>query len=361
MNRRVTIREIAEVLGVHLTTAARALKNDPRISEATRKQVNEEARKRKYVPDPMLSAIAEYRKRIRPAGFQGTMAWVTNFPTRDGWRNGATEAFHDGALERCSEIGYHLETFWLKENGMTFRRASTVLAARGIRGLILCPHSANRGHVRLLWDKFALVTIGYSIIRPKLHMVTTAHFEAVVICVRRLRAMGFRRIGMALGGAFDERTAHMWTAAFRSEIPIVPASVEIPIFSPKDFRLETFHAWFERYRPEAIVTANGEVIDWLRKLGYSVPGDVSVALINIHLGRKDLTGTVERSDLVGRFAVDHVVGMLQRGEYGLPSVATRLLVDPEWVDGATIEPKHLSKSDAQKVRPAFGRARTRED
>ena len=232
---------------------------------------------------------------------------------------------------------------------MTFRRASTVLAARGIRGLILCPHSANRGHVRLLWDKFALVTIGYSIIRPKLHMVTTAHFEAVVICVRRLRAMGFRRMGMALGGAFDERTAHMWTAAFRSEISIVPASVEIPVFSPRDFRLETFQEWFERYRPEAIVTANAGLIDWLRELGYSVPGDVSVAVINIHLGKQDLAGTVERSDLVGRFAVDHVVGMLQRGEYGLPAVATRLLVDPEWVDGPTIDPKNPAKQHAKRI------------
>lgn len=338
MNRRITIRDIARAAGVHLSTAARALKNDPRISEPTRRRIAGAARELGYVPDPMMSAFAEYRKRTRASAFQGTIAWVTNHPRRDDWRNATTDLYYAGALERCREIGYNLETFWLRENGMTSARASAVLSARGIRGLILAPQHADRGHVRLQWDKFAAVAIGYSIIRPKLNLVATAHFEAGVVCVRRLRSMGYRRIGMAIWSSANERSAHFWTGAFHTEIRIVPESAGIPIYAPRNFDRDSFHAWFKAHRPEAIITVNDPVVQWLRELGYSVPGEVGVAVLNINPGWKGLAGAVELSEPIGRSAVDVLAGMLQRGEYGLPAVPTRVLVDPEWVDGPTLRP-----------------------
>jgi LacI family transcriptional regulator len=48
MQKRITIKDIARELNVHHSTVSRALRNDPRVNEATRKLVLESARKNEY-------------------------------------------------------------------------------------------------------------------------------------------------------------------------------------------------------------------------------------------------------------------------------------------------------------------------
>ena len=49
----VTIKELADYLGVSIGTVSRALNNDPKIAEATRKKVKELAEKLEYVPSSL--------------------------------------------------------------------------------------------------------------------------------------------------------------------------------------------------------------------------------------------------------------------------------------------------------------------
>src|ERR1017187_5569433 len=59
---RVTLSDIARQLEVSHTTVSRALRDDPQISKTTRKQVQKAVQKMGYRPDPMLSALAHYRR-----------------------------------------------------------------------------------------------------------------------------------------------------------------------------------------------------------------------------------------------------------------------------------------------------------
>ncbi|MDD5350078.1 MAG: LacI family DNA-binding transcriptional regulator, partial [Chthoniobacteraceae bacterium] len=115
MQTRVTLRDVAAKAGVHHTTASRALKNDPRVCPETLAKIKAIAEQMGYTPDPMLSALNAYRNASGHSQNHGTIAWLTNYPTRDGWRISSCYALYfRGASEQLLRHGYHLEEFWLQ-------------------------------------------------------------------------------------------------------------------------------------------------------------------------------------------------------------------------------------------------------
>ena len=357
MQPRVTLRDVAAKAGVHHTTASRALKNDPRVCAETLTKIRTLATQMGYMPDPMLSALNAYRHASRPSQFHGTVAWVTNFSTRDGWRSswGATqsscyELYFQGASDQLARHGYKLEEFWLQEPRMTARRSSQVLLHRGIRGLLLCPLPISRGHLSLQWEKFSAVSFGYSLLRPKLHLFSAAHFRAIITSMRKLRARGYQRIGMVTSYAMDERMDRMWTAAYRAELPKLPQSQAIPIYLYMDGKNhdsaaarkqieKAFLKWYRDYKPEAILTSSSPVLTWLKAGGYKVPQDVAVVSAALQEDEPLMSGIAEASRAIGGAAADFLVSMLQRGEHGLPRVPQRVLLEGSWLEGKTIEKK----------------------
>ncbi len=61
---QVTIKDIARELGISPSTVSKALKNHPDISESTRKQVSELARKLNYYPNPIALSLRSARSKI---------------------------------------------------------------------------------------------------------------------------------------------------------------------------------------------------------------------------------------------------------------------------------------------------------
>ncbi len=357
MQHRVTLRDVAAKAGVHHTTASRALKNDPRVHGETLTRIKTLATEMGYMPDPMLSALNAYRHASRPSQYHGTVAWVTNFSTRDGWRSSwgihktsCYELYYQGSAEQLARHGYKLEEFWLQEPGMTARRSSQVLLHRGIRGLLLCPLPVNRGHLSLQWDRFAAVSFGYSLFRPNLHLFSAAHFRAMVTCMRKLRAAGYQRIGLVTSYGTDERMDRMWTAAYRAELPASPRSETIPMHLYSDGKNndstaarkqneKAFLKWFREHRPEVIVTSSSPVLEWLRAGDFQVPRDVAVVSAALQEDEPVVSGIVEASREIGSAAADFLVSMLQRGEHGIPRVPQRVLLEGSWFEGKTVDKK----------------------
>jgi len=342
MKRRVTIQTIAARAAVHFTTVAEALKNGPRVKPATRERIQALARQMGYVPDPMLSALSAYRKAIKPPIYHETLAWVTTHPIRDGWRRDFG-TFRDGAAERAAELGFRLEDFWAKQPGMTSREASRQLFSRGIRGLLIAPLFAARGHLSLEWDRFSSVALGYTLTKPRMNAVSTTHYRAVITSMRRLKAAGHRRIGWVSCSIVDERTDRLWISGFLSDQGLDALQSE-SLFSFRAFEPKAFLAWYHRFLPDAIVTscldANAvEFVDLLRARGCRIPGDLSVAVVNLQK-ESDLSGVIEPNFLLGRTAVDLVARMLQTGEHGVPERPLLQLIDGSWNEGATIDRRH---------------------
>jgi DNA-binding LacI/PurR family transcriptional regulator len=345
MQDRVTLRDVAIKAGVHHTTVSRALKNDPRICAETLVKIKALAEQMGYTPDPMLSALNAYRHASKLPQYHGTVAWVTNFPKRDEWHDSLCyRLYFQGAIEQLKRHGYQLENFWLRESNLSARRASQVLLHRGIRGLIICPLPVSRGHLSLQWEKFSAVTFGYSLVRPRLHLFSAAHFRAVITGMRKLRTLGYRRIGMVTAHDMNERMDRMWTAAYRSELPTLPRGKTLPICllgagtrsytdSGGGYKQQVLK-WYHTHKPEAIITPTIPVLEWLTEEGYSIPKDVAVVSMSLQAEART-PGIVEASQEIGSAAADFLVSMLQRGEYGVPSTAQRVLLEGKWFAGET--------------------------
>jgi DNA-binding LacI/PurR family transcriptional regulator len=244
--------------------------------------------------------------------------------------------------------GYRLEPFWLREPGFTARRSSQVLLHRGIRGLAICPLEISRGHLSLQWEKFSAVSFGYSLVGPRLHLFSAAHYRAMIAGIRKLRALGYRRIGMVTSHEFDERMDRLWTAAYGAELPTLPRSQNVPIClleadghsstaAEKDHK-KALLKWYRTHKPEAIVTPATPVFEWLTEEGYHVPEDVAVVSLSLHK-EGFVSGIVESARETGRAAANFLAGMLQRGEYGIPSIAQRVLLEGKWFAGKTVCPE----------------------
>ncbi|MSU49541.1 MAG: LacI family transcriptional regulator [Opitutus sp.] len=338
---RVTQRELARLARVSHTTVSLALREHPSIPPATRARIAALARKHRYRPDPMLAALNAYRVNRTPSRFQGTLAWLTSFATPRAWRDMVqAEGYFFGAQAQAQRLGYKLEEYWIADPALSARRSSEVLQARGVRGVIVAPLPVAHGELALAWDRFSAVALGYSLVRPQLHVVMNHQFRNMRHLVQQLHALGHRRIGFAMPATTDERVDHNYLGGFwiaQQELP--RGAARLTPWLAATFAEEGFRAWVRRSGPDAVITSASwahHVIDWLGAGGRRVPRDVGVAVASIPFGDRTISGIDENVRAVGAMAVDTVVGMIHRNETGVPATPWRILAEGTWFQGKTV-------------------------
>lgn len=338
----VTLRQVAQRAGVSVMTASRVLRNQGNVSPATREAVLTATRELGYRPNPLVSALMTYRRASRVIRDTLTLAFVTNFPTRVGWRNSRINAdFFEGAAAACERQGYKLEEFWLRDQNMSAKRLSQILYHRNIPGMLIAPLPVALGHLRLEWEMFSAVALGYSLAFPRLHRAVNHQFRSIRTALRRLRKSGYHRIGLALKSSIDERVEHHYTGGYLVEQHRTEKTHRVPPLVPadRDWSMATFEKWYLKHRPEVIITHHEEVLTWLRELGANVPKEVGVVHINLPDRSGNLAGIYQNGHEVGVVAADFLIAMLQRNERGVPALPHSILVEGSWIEGATLLPR----------------------
>ena len=346
-SRRITVRDIAKRAGVHFTTVSRALAKHPSIPTRTCDRIRKIADELKYVPDPMLSALTTYRTRLATPTFHGNIAWLTNGFTREGWNCcGTFDLYFQGANRRAQELGYRLEEFWMREPGMTSRRIVEILTARNIRGLILSPQPRSKMRVRLDWARFAAVTFGFTLAWPNLHLVTGNCFHSVQEVARHLRALGYRRLGLVLTAGSNVRVNHAWSGGFLSLQQEWPRDQKIPLHIARNITEHGFLKWVKTHRPDVVISQEVSLIKVLEQNGYQVPADIGFAsqTLTSYAHTRKIAGFDENAMEAGAVAVNLLVGMMHRGEWGIPQLTQNILIKGTWREGDTVTRQNYLKS-----------------
>ena len=330
----VTVRDIAAATGLHHTTVSLGLRNSPRLRPETLRKIQDAAKRLGYAPDPMLSALNAYRQSKRAPHYQATIAWINNWPDRDELLTISTfRQYYDGACDRCRQLGYALEDFWLAKPGMNPERMVGILQARNIQGLLMSPQAHARTLSPLDYSHFSAVAFGYSIQPPVLNVVTNHHFHSINLLVSKLMELGYRRIGLNVSPDWDEKVENAWIGGLKLAWDKHPELIPIPNCGGS--WEAPFERWVKRHRPDVVVSYN-EVPRVLKEMGYSIPRDIGFASLDLKANEEILSGLNENSFYIGQKAVDVLVGLLHRGERGMPEVPTRLLVESTWMPGKTL-------------------------
>jgi LacI family transcriptional regulator len=347
MAHRISIREIARKAGVHHTTVSMALRNHPELPKETCQRLQALAEKMGYRPDPMLVSLAAYRQsRVAPQ-YKSTIGIISGHAEPDGWHQGFNVSgikFYNGIVARSKELGYHIEEFSPVAMKVKPDKLAKILVNRGIRGLIIPPRQRARGFLKLDWTHFSAVTIGYSLVYPELHRVTSNHAGSMVMVLRKLRQLGYRRIGVAIAQEFDERVNRGYSSGYAAGSRLYNEKDLIPWFTlnTTSSELGAFKTWLKKYKPEVIVGLNFQLTNWIFDMGLKIPEDYAFVHLNLTYvdgkspdREKITTGIYQKQAVVGAAAIDLLSGMIQRNECGIPEDPKIMLVQGAWIAGET--------------------------
>jgi LacI family transcriptional regulator len=332
MHIRPTLRDIAKATGFHFTTVGLAMRGDPRILPATAEKIRQVAADMGYTQDAMLSALSSYRH-AKQSRFAGLIGYLHTYDLpKDYVTNHRSRQTHTAAENRARELGFKLEPIDVRADGLTGKRLTALLRARGIRGLVLPPLMPVPDHfVELDWDQFVTVAIGYSIITPKTYRAAFNQAYSMKLALRELRQLGYRRIGLQMYHEADVRTNGNTLGAYLADQMRQPESDRLPPLFTAEIPPTNLAQWLDRYRPDCILAASDSPLPLLKKLGLKVPEDIGFAVLSRDGEASPVAGIDEQADLLGESAVDFAVSLLRNNQHGLPQYPRVVLVESRWV------------------------------
>ena len=334
----VTLRDIARRLDVSHTTISRALRNDLEISKKTRERVQVVAQEMGYRPNPMLNALAHYRRGKTKLPIAAELAWFNHWPNPEKLRSFKEfNLYWQGAFEEADRCGFRLEEFTLKNASL--ERLEKILRARNIRGILLPPLGNFAPDYRQVnWDDFCIVRFGHSINYPHAHMVTSDQLTDGVIAYENILKNGYNRIGLATSFKMQTRFSAGYLFSQAKWNPSIRLSPLVLSQERGDGDKKLLKKWLMTNKPDAIVTDVGELRGLLSEIGWKVPEDVGLAALSVLDGNAD-AGINQNSYEIGRAAVQLLISLINHNESGIPNICRELLVEGSWVDGSTLPPK----------------------
>jgi DNA-binding LacI/PurR family transcriptional regulator len=338
--KRTTLKDIALRTQLSVAAVSLALRNHPSISAATTLRVKKAAVELKYAPDPGLSALAAHRNRLKVYRDFSVIALVTNWDTRDAWTSRASaRQLIEGATTHARALGYSLQHFWAREEGLSARRFSQILLSRGIRGVILAPFQNPEDRLELDWDEFAVVALERPAHYTFFHHVVPNHFAGLLLAWEQLRLRGYQRIGVIVWADLAARASHQWEAAYAylQSKTLELNRVSVLMLEGGD-PVEQIRSWLRRERPEAVISRSDGFFEAVKREGLRIPRDIGYASLNVDDDQPNCSGIQQQRHAMGEFAVGVLNSLLQSNRRGFNKIPHGTQVDGTWHEGKTLRP-----------------------
>ena len=330
----IRLQEIADAAQLTRATVSRALRNDPRISEATRRRVNELALSLGYRSNPYISTLMASLRNGAPTSISPVIAFLNPRASRDSWKlNVPWAKMFEGAAARAAALGFRLEEFWLGDPNMPAARISAILRARGIRAAIVAIPESENQPMNVDLTGMAAVAIDIDPLRKELNRASTDYFGNTLLALHSMRALGFRRIGLALidwHPTYTKRLARAALLEFEENLPSVERG-GCWIGPVQD--MFGFARWLQDRQPDSIVTTHWHPQSWLQSLGFRIPQDIGVGQLDPGAIDFPLSCIDGRFADVGAAAVDLLMNQIQNHEFDPPRHPKHILHSGEWRDG----------------------------
>jgi LacI family transcriptional regulator len=342
--RYCTLADIAVKAGVHVTTVSLALRDHPSIPPSTRARIRILARKLGYRKDPLLDALNSHRARQTQPARSVNSAFVVHAGTTrlfDG--NHYQPLVYAGAKAAAEARGHTLDIFVIGPEHLAPARLNSILNARGISGVLLSTFEIDIGQLDLDWAQFCAVKIECLHLTPHLDAVSNDQLQVARLAMRRLRKLGYRRIGLATAREDQTRLAESFGMGVLIEQASLPEAECVPplLFSltevPELPRLVP--EWMRVHQVDAIISNWNELFDTFAAAGLRIPADVAFASLDIPPRLAHAAGVVQNHRLVGQRAMEQLAIMTDAYQRGVPTAQTITYIPGYWQDGVTAPAK----------------------
>jgi LacI family transcriptional regulator len=346
---RITLKDIAEKVGVSKTAISLALRDSPGISHAMRTKIRHVAEEMGYTTDPILQRLTEYRRKGETAKFLNVIAWLNHWDQPERLRSYREfQQYWEGARLAAKRLGYRLEEF-IWPASCQAKRAEEMLQERGVLGLLIPPHKPEVDWGDFDWSKFSLMRFGMSVRQVDSNLVTADHQRAIAMALTKIHDYGYGRIGLVYSQSHDKYLGGNYYGGFLWAQKLLGTQQLIPPFDSETKTPEIaaeskrgLDNWMKKFQPDAILTPNPEVPVFLRELGYRIPHDVAVASTSPYDISVD-AGIDQCPNVIGQIAAEMLIKQISLNERGEPADPCRILVESRWQDGKSLPTDCLRK------------------
>ncbi len=333
------MRKIAEAAGCSKMAVSLALRNHPRLPEATRLRIQKIAEEMGYRINPLVSTLMTQRAGGKIEGGLLPLALVNTF---DHFSQFMDQEFYRlmvrGIFRRASALGFYGEVFHVNEvSGVTSRQLDKIFISRDIRGVIILPLSYLSITFDLSWDRYSVSTLGHSWQGTPVHRSTSDQASNAWSLLMTLREAGYRRPGLLLDKITHERSSGHFAASYYLYQKEHGDTGDIPLFLRTSATTDAdIDRWVRKYRPDVIVGHGDETPGFIRR-GWSIPESFGYASLGVLPSERDrLSGIDPRPELIGEAAVDLVVSRLHRNELGLSDHPRTTMIKGDWHEAISI-------------------------
>ena len=334
--KRVVMKDIAEVAKVHQTTVSLALRNDPRISLETRERIQGIAKSMGYTPDPMLSSLISYRRSGQVKRIHETIALIFDVKNREAFEESDyLPSIRDAVVSRAAELGYRVDVLI---HGVDFRDSAMldrILKTRGIHGVLIGGIYQKEVSYALDWDHYSIVKIGANPMDLEVDTVMGNYPYGVRKILRKLKEAGYKRPAMA-GSVVDERnTRNAYCEGFLyGQTKHFEPENRIPYYEferrSNQEIVEEIYQWLREVKPDVFISYWNNLIEAAFRLQVEDGHDCRFVCAAGHRLTIPFGGLQSNHWKLGITALELLVGKLQIHNWGLPESPTLTLVDSKW-------------------------------
>lgn len=344
-NEYVTLREIARAAKVSHSTVSRALRNSPSISAETRKRIAEIADRLGYRTNPLVAAwmaqVRQVRQKTTAERVQGMLAYFQTWESPKSYNKSYFKRCEIGAHRRAAELGYRMETMHSHDFAGGLRGLDRMVRNGVIDGVVFAQTLADRFDSEMAWDRLAASVIGFHLEHPPLHRACVDGFANMVLAMRKLKAAGYRRIGLCLTKTLDVVINHVWVGSYLGFQREVPSEDRLPPYISGHPDRESLTRWYDQYSPEVIIQCQKVIRECLYQLPYDIANEVGIVDLNVNGPDDAMTGIDQDLETVGAVAVEQVIAQLYRNERGIPEKRQTVLVPGVWREGMKLPPPRV--------------------
>ena len=336
----VSIRRIAEKLGISKSAVSLALKDSPRIKKETVLRVKKAAEELGYRKNSMVSNMMSHMRKSSVGNFRETIALLNGNRDKNAFKNHSTlPIYKKSVMKEAAEFGYNIDEFWLLDPLLNCKKLSSIMRARGIRGGIIMGHTEDcvfKSYAKI-WSDFKIVSVGISVHNPAYELVCSNQFEVSRKAVERLVQLGFRRPAIVVDKDIDYLVDGRFYGGFFSALYDADIKERIDPFG-ESINSPTYYLnlqkFIERENPDVILYMFGKTGDFISKYLRQKDGSkYPIAQLERRndgkIFARDWSGMEQNNDISAEFAVRRLAALLNMPS---PNYGPTTLIPPTWVE-----------------------------